>query len=430
MTVVREPRLVHWVSGIGLVALLTTMASGCADDDSGANDSTASTATGGNDDSPSQIGDSSAGTADETASNETAADETASDETAATPDPRLAITADWQAGTLSLLDLELLAGGATTRDEILVDTVDLSMYAPGPLQLELTPDGETAVVSVSPGFFEGFVGNLIGVGDVAGGGLLLIVDIPTRQVIAELAPAHVPMGIAISADGTTAYTANYGTSAEAGSTMTIVDLTTQTIVEDITVGGRPEQVSLSSDGSLGIINLAADGTVRVFETSDPAGTLSTPLPTADDPSDVDFIEGTSYAIVANSVGPSVYSIIDVTDPSAPTLVEDAPPPGGVLYGATPIPGTSDAIITASDFDQVILLRVGAGQTPSSVAWQLTLPMTSAFPLGVAVEPALNLALIGAPGADLLVVVGLDGEGLRTIDWLAEKGPTYVAIQAE
>ncbi len=415
------------------VLLAAVLGEGCADDDSSATDTMPADATSADDGGATDSASGTVGTGATTGEATTAAaddtaDDTASEDTSMIPDPRLAITADWLAGTLSLLDLAALADGATTRDEMLVDTIDLSAYAPGPLQVEITPDGATAVVTISPGFFDGLVGNLIGVGDIELTGQLLLVDIATRSVTAELSPAHVPMGIAITPDGSTAFTANYGAGPDAGTTMTVVDLGAGTVTEDIEVGGRPEQVSLSVDGALGIVNLASDGTIRTFATDDPAGSLSPPLAVSDDPSDVDFIEGTDYAIVANSLGPPNYTIVDVSDPTAPTVIENGAEPGGVPYGATAIPGTSDALVTTRDLSEVSLLRVAAGRMPSSVTWQVTLPDTVAFPLGVAVEPTLGIAVSGAPGADVLVVVGLDGEGLRTIDWLDEIGPTYVALQ--
>lgn len=345
------------------------------------------------------------------------------------PDPRLAITADWQAGSLSLIDLEALAAGAAAYDDVLVDTVDLSAYPPGPLEVEITPDGATAVVTTSPGFFDGLAGNLIGVGDVELDGALLLVDIASRSVTAELQPADVPMGIAISPDGATAYTANYGTSETAGTTMTVIDLAGASIVEDIEVGTRPEQVSLNADGSLGIINLASDGTIRVFETSDPAGTLSTPLETSDDPSDVDFIDGTDLAIVSNSQTPAIYTVIDISDPAMPTIVEEPPPPGGFLYVATPIGGTQDVIVTATDFATTTILRVSVAQMPTEVVWRVDRAMTSAFPLGAAVAEDLGVVLTVAPGVNRLLVHGLeDGSEVTAIPWLDPISPMYVAIQ--
>jgi DNA-binding beta-propeller fold protein YncE len=339
---------------------------------------------------------------------------------------RIMVTADWRAKTLSIVDFDALAAGASTMEEIVVSTIDLGAYEPGPLEVELTPDARTAVVSVSPGFYDGIVGNTIGISDVPLGGLLLVVDL-VSGAITELQPAHVPMGIAISPDGTTAYTANYGHTGAQGTTLSLVDLTTLTVVNNVEVGPSPEQVSLSTDGALGIMNVAGDGTVVVFQTADPAGTMSTPLPTSSDPSDVDFIEGTDLAVVANSLNPAVYSVIDVSDPSAPTLLHEAEPTGGFPYGLTPIPGTTEFVMTIAN-QGISFLRVDAATDPPLQTWSSTLPEITSFPMGIAVAADAGLAISAAPGANVLVVLGLADGGSRTIPWLAETGPTYVAIQ--
>ncbi len=341
---------------------------------------------------------------------------------------RLAVTADFLAGTLSLVDLDALAD-TSTRADVVVGTVDLSAYAPGPLQVEVAADGVTAVVTVSPGFFGGFVGTTIGAANVAQEGTLLIVDLATRAVTAELSPAHVPMGIALSPDGSTAYTANYGTEDAPGDTMTVVDLATATIVTDIVVGGRPEQVALDDAGTLGIVNLAADGTIRVFETADPAATLSAPLPVADDPSDVTFVPGTSRAVVASSLNPSTYQILDVSDPANPILLEDAPAPGGVPYAVTPIPGTTEVVCVASNFTTVTVVRSDVATDPSTLLWSHEIATMPTFPLSAAVDGIGGVALVDAPGHNALLVVALDGTSSYAIDWspTAAVGPTYVAL---
>ena len=338
---------------------------------------------------------------------------------------RIMVTADWRAKTLSIVDFDALAAGASTLDEVVVSTIDLGAYEPGPLQVELTPDSQTAIVAVSPGFYDGIVGNTLGISDLPLGGTLLVVDLPTGE-ITELQPAHVPMGIAISPDGATAYTANYGHSDDPGSTLSVIDLATLTVVNNVEVGPSPEQVSLSPDGALGIVNVAGDGTVVVFETADPAGTLSTPLETSSDPSDVDFIPGTNRAVVANSLNPAVYSVIDVSDPAAPALLHEGDPVNGFPYGATPIPGTTEFVMTVAN-QGISFLRVDAAADPPRVTWEVLVPDVTSFPLGIAVAEDGDLAVSAAPGANVLVVLSLS-EGLgRTIPWYEHTGPTYVAI---
>jgi YVTN family beta-propeller protein len=319
---------------------------------------------------------------------------------------RLVVTADWREGTLSLLDLDALAAGAAAREDALVGEVDLAAWSPGALELEITPDGRTAVVAVSPGFFDGLVGQTLGFGEVA--------------------LEHVPMGIAIAPDGGRAYTANFGHSGSPGSTLSVIDLAAATVIEEVEVGGGPEQVALDAAGALGILNVDELDAVRVFETADPSGTLSPPLVVAGDPSGVAFVAGTTLAVVADSLDPAAWTVVDVSDPAAPAVVEEAPPPGGFPYGVTAIAGTTDVLVTIAN-DSIELVRLDAAATPSTVVWNHVVTGVRAFPLGVAVDSAAGLAFMGAPGAGALVVVGLDGAESRTIAFPGD-GPTYVAIQ--
>ncbi len=339
-----------------------------------------------------------------------------------------AVTADWLAGTLSVIDLDALDDGALTREEIVTHTIDLSSYAPGPLQVEIAPDGVTAIVSISPGFYDGVVGNAIGAGAVEQDGTLLRVDLGTEQ-IDEIATTHVPMGIAISPDGSRAYTANYGLTDTVGSTLSVIDLDADIELEAIEVGERPEQVSLHPDGTLGIVNVVGLGAVRVFQTEDPAGTLSDPLVVGADPSDVDFIAGTPYAIVANSVDPSNYVVLDVSDPSTPTQVSEGPAAPGVFYAATSIPGTTDVMLVASNFLSLYVSRVEIDADGMANEVLQTTHELSSFPLGLAVDVPGGQLLMPTPGvsANALVVQRLVPGTPRVIPWQDEIGPTYVAV---
>lgn len=352
--------------------------------------------------------------------------DTGTDGTTGAPfEGRLLVTADWRNKTLTLADFDAIAQGATTRAEVVVGEVDLAAWEPGPLQVEVTPDGERAVVSISPGFFDGVVGGTIAAGDVPLDGTLLVVDLQAREVLAELPTAHVPMGIAISPDGSTAFTANYGHSDAPGSTLSVVDLETLTVLEDVEVGQRPEQVTLNADGALGLVNLAGDGTVVVFDPIDVAGTLSTPLEVSADPSDVDFIEGTTRAVVANSADPFTYTVFDLADPSTPTFVAEGTEPLPFPYALTRVPGTPDVLMTIAA-NPMRVLRID-GTAPEAAVWNAQVDDVRSFPLGVAIDAAAGLAFIGAPGPNVLVVQPLDGSPARTLDWLPQTGPTYVAI---
>src|SRR5690606_20232450 len=107
-----------------------------------------------------------------------------------------------------------------------------------PIEVELTPDGSRAIVAVGPGFFAGSGATLVGLepDEVPVGGALLIVEIDSGTILAELATAHYPLGIAIAPDGTRAWTANFGGNGQSGTTMSIIDLDRMAIVEELEIG--------------------------------------------------------------------------------------------------------------------------------------------------------------------------------------------------
>jgi hypothetical protein len=341
------------------------------------------------------------------------------------PPSRWIVTADFLAGTLSLVDYDALAAGERDPAKLVLGTIDLSAYAPGAMEVEIAPDGHTALVSVTPGFFDGIVGQTLGFTDLALDGVGLVVDLDTGEIVTELATAQVPLGFAFTPDGTRAFSCNFGHTGAPGSTMSVIDMQTFEVLEDVEVGGGPEQVALNEDGTLGILNVDDLDAVRVFETADPSGTLGEPLVVSDDPSGVAFVYGTDYAVVANSLGPSNWSVIDVSDPAAPTVFFTSDPPGGFPYGLTAIPGTTHVLLTLAN-DNTTYLRIDAATSPPSVVWSASATALRSFPMGIAVDVDAGLALSGAVGADALLVIPLDGSAIEQIAW-PEPGPAYVAI---
>jgi DNA-binding beta-propeller fold protein YncE len=338
---------------------------------------------------------------------------------------RLAVTADWRAKRLSLLDYAALRDGAATRSAALWKTIELPDHEPGPLEVELTPDGKLAVVAISPGFFAGSGGALVGAGEVPIGGGLLIVDLDTDVIVAELATAQYPMGIAISPDGSTAWTANYGGNGQSGTTLSVIDLQRFAIIEELEVGPGPEQLDLSADGSLGIINTAGDGSIRLFETQNPSASLSAPLVVSSDPSWVLVLDdGMDRAVAINSLGPPGYSLLDIGDPSAPVVL-DTVAVSGVAYAAAP--GRSADEILLSVFAGVsISLQMFNVDTAEIVA-QIDVPVAG-FPLGIVFEPADQIALVPVPGANALIVADFASLEHRVLDWQSEVGPTYITLE--
>jgi hypothetical protein len=340
---------------------------------------------------------------------------------------RIAVTADWRSQRLSLLDYGALRDGALTREAALWKTIELPNHAPGPLEVELTPDGALAIVAISPGFFGGAGGGLVGVapGSIPAGEALLILDVDSGMILAELAPAQAPMGIAIAPDGRTAWTANYGGNGQSGTTVSVIDLERLSISAQFEVGPGPEQIDLSADGSLAIVNTAGDGAVRLFATADPSATLSPSLVVSDDPSWVLLLDdGMDRAVAINSLGPSGYSLLDVGDPSAPAIL-DTVAVMGIAYAAAPGRTPSEILLSmyVGSSASLKLYDVDTG----TIVDQIDLDL-SGFPLGIVFDPVAEIALVPMPGANVLVVADFGSGEHRVLDWQTEVGPTYVSLE--
>jgi DNA-binding beta-propeller fold protein YncE len=334
------------------------------------------------------------------------------------------MTADWRAKRISLLDYAAIRDGASTRDAALWKSIELDAYEPGPIEAELSPDGTLAVVAVAPGFFATGAGTLAGAGPgaVPEGGVLLIVELDSGSVLAELETAQYPLGIAITPDGSAAWTANYGGNGQSGTTVSHIDLASLTIVEEFEVGPGPEQIAL--DGTLAAINVAGDGTVRLFDLGDPTGTLSPGVMVSGDPSWVLHMSGGDRVAVTNSVSPPGYSLIDSSDPLAPVVL-DTVEVTGIPYAAA----------HGYDDDQIVMTSVsGPGvairlfdTTTGELLDQIDAPHLG-FPLGIAFDAEAGLALVPIPGANVLFLADFDTGETRTIEWQDVPGPTYVALE--
>lgn len=341
---------------------------------------------------------------------------------AAPPQATEVITADWLAGTLTVFSAEALAAAAAPEDAIL-RTIDLSDHPPGPLQLEITPDGKLAVVTASPGFFDGAAGILVGGPEVPEGGSLLLVDLDSGTVTATLDTADVPMGVAISPDGTTAYTANFGAEGARGRTMSIIDLSSGTITAEFNVGPGPEQVVLNDAGTLGLINIASRGGVKRFETQDPEGTLSALIETGSDPSDITFLPGSSRALVINSQSINAV-LLDAGDASPERLASFTMP--GIPYGADVIPGTDRvAAPVAGDPATLQILTVGEASVEGAETFELG---GGPLAMNTAVDPSGDYAFVPHPASGSMSVVNLVTGDVHVVQWLDVTGPTYVALR--
>jgi YVTN family beta-propeller protein len=281
-------------------------------------------------------------------------------------------------------------------------------------------------VSVGPGFFDGF--SIIGSPDVPSGGTLLVVDLETGEA-ESIETEDVPMGIAISPDGALAYTANYGMTGAPGDSLSVIDIASREVVEEIMVGSRPEQVRLSPDGTLGAINVTGEDGVRVFQTSDIAGTLTDVVATGNDPSDLAFLDGNDRLVVANSLGFDV-TLLDTSNPSEPVAIQSFIVQGGVPYGLTFVSSRGLILAPLSP----IVAGVPANLSTIMVDGDILRPLLpqalpgSSFPLTAAVDAQGDFAFVAHVSDNQLSIIDLETGATRAISWLTEPGPTYVAVQ--
>ncbi len=340
--------------------------------------------------------------------------------------PRRVVTADWLNRSITVLDYDRLVDGQSDAASSIVRTIDLSSWEPGPIEVEITPDGSTAVVSVGPAFFDGLPG-LVGDPEIPEGGTLLIVDLETGAVD-EVQTEDVPLGIAISPDGTTAYTANYGVSGARGDSLSIIDIAERRILEEVNVGSGPEQVALSPDGTLGILNVVSGDGIRLFQTADVTGTLTDVLPTGDDPSDVTFLDGNDRAVVANTFGFDV-TLLDTSDPAAPRVLGSTPIGTGIAYGVTYVPELDEILApAAATGPSMPTFLVRYRRDGDSLVTDDTLELAGEnFPLTAAASDG-DFAFVAHIVDHSLSIVDLNSGAIRAVQWLTEPGPSYVAVQ--
>ncbi len=336
--------------------------------------------------------------------------------------PRRLITADWLDRRVSVLDYDDFVLQGQSRAEALISEIDLSAYAPGPLELAVTPDGRRAVIAVGPGFFQGGVGALISAGEVPGGGVVLVVDLLTAEVLAELATPEPPMGVVITQDGATAYTANYGDDETPGNTVTQIDLVTLQVVGSVIVGDRPEQLALMGD--LLTVNAASDGTAVVLDTTaNPPIVLGSALTSSDPSYPLWMEEFPDQVLMTDSQGPGGVSLVEITAPAMPSSLTHLEVEG-IPYAIDRIDGALEVVVLATRFTSVDLHRLTVGAFDLVSSGPPVNVAVGGFPLGVHVSD--NKAVFAVPGDGQVVVVDLEDGQTSIHPWPSEPGPTFVA----
>ena len=259
--------------------------------------------------------------------------------------PRRAISADFLNQTLSVVDVDKLVEGAT-KDDALIGTVDLSMYLPGPLAVAVTPDGKTALASISGGWLR-----LLPEGsDVpAGAGMLVFVNLETFEVKGALDVGADPLGIGITHDGKHAFV---GLMSE--SYMAYVDIE-QMSYEPIRTGNQwNEEIAIDDTGTTGALTLGTAGDTMGFDVAMPMMNGQTRGLTGD-AGGVAFFPGTKFAFVVQAPTQLTgltggYNVVDLSNPIMPMATDSVRTTGDMnqAYPVVPVPSRKSVVYPSSE----------------------------------------------------------------------------------
>lgn len=350
---------------------------------------------------------------------------------ASTGEGKLAITANWLDGTLSLVDVDALVSGVADRAAVETASIDLSAYSPGPLEVEITPDGKLALVAISAGFFSiGGAGFIVNEPSIPmGADRLLFVDIETRAVVGELDTGSGPMGIRITKDGTRAFVAHFGS----GELVT-VDIASRSIVSRVEIGGLAEEIAFDDSDTVGIVGYSTDGSVRTFAVDDVAGTLSAQVQLPGDSAGVAFFPGTKTAFVFQAANgfssrQSGYTLIDVTDPSAPDVIADVRWTDTTMgYGIAVHPERNSVIVPLTSAGKLIVreFTLGDGDVVLANTVENVTDATLMGARAVSID-GQGRVLVAVPRERVLTVSDLDSGESFVVPWGTRASPADVAV---
>ena len=180
-------------------------------------------------------------------------------------------------------------------------------------------------------------------------------------------------------------------------------------------------------GWLGALNVTSEDGIRVFQTSDIAGTLTDVVATGNDPSGLTFVGSNDRLVVANSQAFNV-TLLDTSNPSEPVVIQSFLVEGGAPYGLTFVPRRGSILAPAS-------LAPGSPANLNTfvvdgdmLGRSLQALPGSSFPLTAAADAQGDFAFVAHVSDNQLSIIDLETGATRAISWLTEPGPTYVAVQ--
>jgi DNA-binding beta-propeller fold protein YncE len=266
---------------------------------------------------------------------------------------------------------------------------------------------------------------LVGSGVPAGNGMLVFVDLESREVIGDLDTGVDPMGIAITKDGKHAFV---GLMSE--TYMAYVDLEKRSFEKIPTGNSWNEELAIDDTGTLGILTTGTAGNAMSFAIDMPAMKKGQTVGLTGDAGGVAFFPGTKFAYVlqaptALTGNTGGYNVLDVSDPTAPKVTDSKRTSGdtGQAYPVTAVPNRKSVVYPSADSNtkKLTLTEVTLDNDKAKVVQTIAVgDGTFSYGLSSSAE-GLVLAAVGVE--HYVAVVDLNTGKVFSVPWdVTENGP--------
>jgi DNA-binding beta-propeller fold protein YncE len=334
-----------------------------------------------------------------------------------------ALSADFLNQTLSIIDVDKLKEGAK-RSDALIGTVDLSKYTPGPLAIAVTPDGKTALVSISGGWLR-----LVAQDIPAGDGTLVFVDLDSRTVTGELDTGANPMGIVIAKDGKHAYVGQMS-----DTYMAYVDIEAKSFVPIQTGNQWNEELAIDDTGEIGMLTTGTAGDALSFSAADGGKTHAQTLGQTGDAGGVAFFPGTKSAFVVQAPTQLTsnlggYNVIDASMPGAPVVTDTqrVPNDSRIAYPVTAVKGRKSVVYPSTDAGKLSLLEMGLEDGKAKLMQTIVVGDASTLAYGLCASDD-GIVLVANEQEHYVGVADLNTGKVFTVPWEVEKtGPNDIKL---
>jgi YVTN family beta-propeller protein len=258
-----------------------------------------------------------------------------------------------------------------------VTPIDVATNTPGtaitvgsqPVGIAITPDGETAYVSIS---------------DTSS---VTPIDLATNAPGSAIPVGNSPYGVAITPDGKTAYVTNDG-----GNSVTPIDVTTNTPGTQIPVGSNPRGIAITPDGTtVYVTNIISDSVTPIDVATNTPGT---DIPVTTNPNGVAITPDGKTAYVTH-INSDVVTPIDLGTNMPGTTI----PVGSRPWGIAITPDGKTAYVTNYGGGSVTPIDL-ATNTPGTV-----IPVGSS-PIGIAITPDGKTAYVANQDSGSVTAIDL------------------------